>query len=384
MRAVGIELGLVESRCAVIRDGRAELIRGGDGSLSRSATSNPLFDSLDARFARISEDLRYWRDRASIQLGEEVTGAVLALPMFLDRPARRVVRSAARAAGLDVWRTLSEVQAVCVGRAWHRQAAERILLAYVSPAGCEVLAAEIGEGVVQDLSSAAHAFRDGDSADGAADRERRLAQSIGAVLTARVWTPADFDEVMLVEPAWPTSRVADLVRKITGKAPTCARSEISAIGAAVDGAVLVGQVNDLLHLKACERSFVLRCHGQDVTLIERDTTIPTKRSAVFTNVRDDQERLDLVLLERAAGEHAESIVVARSRIQLSPRPRGQCKIEVAVDIEPSSIVRLRARDLDTGREVHQRISDGEIDPTSEAFEEGDAKGALYPMVVPEE
>jgi molecular chaperone DnaK len=192
-----------------------------------------------------------------------------------------------------------------------------------------------------------------------ADLVERTAGPVRQAIADAKLTVVDIDEVILVGGTTRIPAVQDMVRKLTGgKDPnmTVNPDEVVALGAAVQAAVLKGEMRDVLLLDVTPLSLGIETLGGVMTrVIERNTTIPARRTETFSTAEDNQTAVDVVVLQGERERAADNRVLGRFRLEnIRPTRRGEPQIEVTYDIDANGILDVSARDKDTG--VEQRIT----------------------------
>ena len=187
--------------------------------------------------------------------------------------------------------------------------------------------------------------------------ERTIKPFQNAIADAKL-DVSKIDEVILVGGATRMPAIQQLVRKLTTKEPnqTVNPDEVVAVGAAIQAGVLSGEVKDVVLLDVTPLSLGIETMG-GVThrLLERNTTIPTRKSEIFTTADDDQTAVDVHVTQGEREMAADNKTLARFRLEgIPPAPRGVPQIEVTFDIDANGIVNVSAKDLGTGKE--QRIT----------------------------
>ena len=183
---------------------------------------------------------------------------------------------------------------------------------------------------------------------------------------------SSIDEVVLVGGSTRMPMVQELVKKLTGgKEPHKGVNpdEVVAIGAAIQGGVLAGDVKDVLLLDVTPLSLGLETLGGVMTkLIERNSTIPTKKSEVFSTAEDNQTAVDIHILQGERAMAGDNMTLGKFRLEgIPPAPRGIPQVEVTFDIDANGILNVHARDKATGKEqkititASTNLNQGEID-----------------------
>ena len=218
------------------------------------------------------------------------------------------------------------------------------------------------------------------------DLVERTKQPVRQALKDAGLTKADIDEVILVGGSTRIPAVVEAVRKETGKEPNKSVNpdEVVAMGAAIQGGVISGDVKDIVLLDVTPLSLGIETMGGVFTkLIDRNTTIPTSKSQVFSTAADNQPAVDVHVLQGERQMAADNKTLGRFQLtDIPPAPRGIPQIEVTFDIDKNGIVNVSAKDLGTGKEQtitiksSSGLTDEEIDrmvKDAEANAEADKK-----------
>ncbi|MBE7438439.1 MAG: molecular chaperone DnaK [Spirochaetales bacterium] len=171
--------------------------------------------------------------------------------------------------------------------------------------------------------------------------------------------PGDIDEVILVGGSTRIPAVQELVKKLFGREPSKSVNpdEVVAVGAAIQGGVLGGEVNDVLLLDVTPLSLGIETLGGVFTrLIERNTTIPTRKAQIFSTAADNQTAVSVHVLQGEREMAKDNRTLGRfDLVGIAPAPRGAPQIEVSFDIDANGIVQVSAKDMGTGKEHKIRI-----------------------------
>ena len=369
---------------------------------------------------------------AEAYLGEPVTQAVITVPAYFNDSQRQATKDAGRIAGLEVLRIINEPTASALAYGLDKKTNERILVFDLGGGTFDVSILEVGDNVVEVLSTsgdthlggddwdqlivnwAADEFRKEQGIDLRNDRQalqrlreaaekakielssmmeteinlpyitadmngpkhlqlrlsRAKFEQMSADLVARLKGPfetalkdanlsaGDVHEVVLVGGATRMPMVQDFIRQQTGKEPNKGVNpdEVVAIGAAVQAGVLGGEVKDVLLLDVTPPSLgVETLGGVMTTLIPRNSTIPIRKSEVFSTAEDNQTAVDVHVLQGERPMAADNMSLGRFRLEgIPPAPRGIPQVEVTFDIDANGILNVSARDKATGAE--QRVT----------------------------
>ena len=200
--------------------------------------------------------------------------------------------------------------------------------------------------------------------------ERTIEPCLQAIKDAGM-AKSDIDEVILVGGSTRIPKIQEKVKEIFGKEPNKSVNpdEVVALGAAIQGGVLSGDVDDILLLDVTPLSLGIETLGSvSTTLIERNTTIPTKKSQIFSTAADNQTTVEIHVLQGERQMASDNKTIGRFHLaDIPPSPRGVPQIEVTFDIDANGILNVNAKDKATGKEQSIKIeassglSDSEIE-----------------------
>ena len=193
-----------------------------------------------------------------------------------------------------------------------------------------------------------------------ADLVEKTMGPVNQALSDAGLSPSDLNKVLLVGGSTRIPAVQEAVKRITGKDPFKGINpdECVAVGAAIQGGILAGEVKGLLLLDVTPLSLGLETLGGVSTkIIERNTTIPTKKSQIFTTAADNQTSVDIHVLQGEREMAKDNKTLGMFRLDgIAPAMRGTPQIEVTFDIDANGIVHVSAKDLGTGKEQHITIT----------------------------
>ena len=371
-------------------------------------------------------------------LGEKVTEAVITVPAYFNDAQRQATKDAGKIAGLDVKRIINEPTAAALAYGLDNEKEQQIMVYDLGGGTFDVSIIEIGDGVIEVLSTAGDNKLGGDDFDNvitqymlddfkakegvdlstdrmAMQRLKEAAEKakkeLSSATTTNINLPfismnasgplhldmnltkAKFDELthdLVEKTAEPVTRalsdagisaselgkvllvggstripaVQDKVKQLTGHEPSKSLNpdECVALGASVQGGKLAGDAGagDILLLDVTPLSLAIETLGGVATrLIERNTTIPTKKSQIFSTAADNQSAVDINVVQGERQFARDNKSLGQFRLDgIAPAPRGIPQIEVTFDIDANGIVNVSAKDLGTGKEQHITITAG--------------------------
>ena len=380
-------------------------------------------------------------------LGEKVTEAVITVPAYFNDAQRQATKDAGKIAGLDVKRIINEPTAAALAYGLDNEKEQKIMVYDLGGGTFDVSIIEIGDGVIEVLSTAGDNRLGGDDFDQkiadymiaefkktegvdlsadkmamqrireAADKAKkelssatttninlpfismnangplhfdmnltrakfdelthdlveRTAEPVRRALSDAGLSASELGQVLLVGGSTRIPAVQDKVKQLTGKEPSKSLNpdECVALGASVQGGKLAGDAGagDILLLDVTPLSLSIETMGGIATrLIERNTTIPTKKSQIFSTAADNQTAVDINVVQGERQFARDNKSLGQFRLDgIPPARRGVPQIEVTFDIDANGIVNVSAKDLGTGKEQHititagSNMSDAEID-----------------------
>ena len=371
-------------------------------------------------------------------LGEKVTEAVITVPAYFNDAQRQATKDAGKIAGLDVKRIINEPTAAALAYGLDNEKEQKIMVYDLGGGTFDVSIIEIGDGVIEVLSTAGNNRLGGDDFDQkitdymladfkakegvdlstdkmalqrlkeAAEKAKKelssatttninlpfitataegpkhfdmnltrakfdelthdlvekTAEPVTRALSDAGITAAELGQVLLVGGSTRIPAVQEEVKRLTGKEPSKSLNpdECVALGASVQGGKLAGDAGagDILLLDVTPLSLSIETMGGVATrLIERNTTIPTKKSQIFSTAADNQTAVDINVVQGERQFARDNKSLGQFRLDgIPPAPRGIPQIEVTFDIDANGIVNVSAKDLGTGKEQHLTITAG--------------------------
>ena len=382
--------------------------------------------------------LQKLKSDAENYLGEKVTEAVITVPAYFNDAQRQATKDAGKIAGLEVKRIINEPTAAALSYGLDNEEEQKIMVYDLGGGTFDVSIIEIGDGVIEVLSTAGDNKLGGDDFDNvitqymldefkkqegvdlstdkmamqrlkeAAEKAKkelssatttninlpfitataegpkhfdmnltrakfdeltahlveRTAGPVNSALNDAGMTASELSKVLLVGGSTRIPAVQSKVQQLTGKEPFKGINpdECVAIGASVQGGKLAGDAGagDILLLDVTPLSLSIETMGGVATrLIERNTTIPTKKSQIFSTAEDNQSAVDINVVQGERQFARDNKSLGRFRLDgIAPARRGVPQIEVTFDIDANGIVNVSAKDLGTGKEQHITITAG--------------------------
>ena len=382
--------------------------------------------------------LQKLKSDAEAYLGEKVTEAVITVPAYFNDAQRQATKDAGKIAGLDVKRIINEPTAAALAYGLDNEKEQKIMVYDLGGGTFDVSIIEIGDGVIEVLSTAGDNRLGGDDFDQkitdymlaefkknegvdlsndkmalqrlkeAAEKAKkelssatttninlpfitataegpkhfdmnltrakfdelthdlveRTATPVNTALRDAGLTASEISKVLLVGGSTRIPAVQDKVKALTGHEPSKSLNpdECVALGASVQGGKLAGDAGagDILLLDVTPLSLSIETMGGVATrLIERNTTIPTKKSQIFSTAADNQTAVDIHVVQGERQFAKDNKSLGQFRLDgIPPARRGVPQIEVTFDIDANGIVNVSAKDLGTGKEQHITITSG--------------------------
>ncbi len=303
-----------------------------------------------------AEILRTLKKRAEEYLGQEVKEAVITVPAYFNDSQRQATKDAGKIAGLDVKRIINEpidLKADPAALQRLKEAAEKAKIELSSNQQTEINLPY----VTADSTGPKHLLYKITRAKFESLVSGLVERSIKPVEIAMKdagLSPSDISDVILVGGQTRMPLVQEKVKEFFGKEP---RQDINpdeavAMGAAVQGAVLAGDVTDILLLDVTPLTLGIETLGGVATpLIEKNTTIPTNKSQIFSTAEDNQTAVTVNVVQGERKQAADNKQLGLFNLDgIAPAPRGMPQIEVAFDIDANGILNVSAKDKATGKE----------------------------------
>ena len=475
-KIIGIDLGTTNSCVAVMEGGKPTVIANAEGARTtpsvvaftkngerlvgepakRQAVTNAdktissIKRDMGTDRGRVIDDKKYSPQQISAMilqklkadaesyLGEKVTEAVITVPAYFNDAQRQATKDAGKIAGLEVKRIINEPTAAALAYGLDNEKEQKIMVYDLGGGTFDVSIIEIGDGVIEVLSTNGDTHLGGDDFDNkiinwmlsefkkaegvdlsndkmAMQRLKEAAEKakkeLSSAMTTNINLPfitataegpkhfdvnltraqfdeltrdlvektaipvqnamrdagltnADLGQVLLVGGSTRIPAVQDKVRQLTGKEPSKSLNpdECVAIGASIQGGKLAGDAGagDILLLDVTPLSLSIETMGGVATrLIERNTTIPTRKSQILSTAADNQTAVDINVVQGERQFARDNKSLGQFRLDgIPPARRGVPQIEVTFDIDANGIVNVSAKDLGTGKEQHITITAG--------------------------
>ena len=359
-------------------------------SVKRHMGTDWRFDSNGKRFnaQEISAMiLRKLRADAEAYLGESVTDAVITVPAYFNDVQRQATKDAGRIAGLNVQRIINEPTSAALAYGLDNGAAQKVMVYDLGGGTFDVSIIEIGDGVIEVLAT------NGDNHLGGDDFVDRTAIPVQNALNDAGLAPSELGRVLLVGGSTRIPAVQEKVRALTGITPSKSINpdECVAQGAAVQGDTLSGgglqlggSGTSILLLDVTPLSLSIETVGGVATrLVERNSTLPIHYSKVFSTAAPFQTSVEIHVLQGERAMAKDNKTIGRFRLNGIKRAMaGAPQIEVTFDIDTNGILKVSAKDLDTGKQQsititeNERMSDDEIEQAIRDAEQYAAQDGL--------
>ena len=322
---------------------------------------------------------------AEAYLGEKITEAVITVPAYFNDTQRQATKDAGRIAGLDVKRIINEPTAASLAYGLDKKKDETIAVYDLGGGTFDISILEIGDGVFEVKATNGDTHLGGDDFDRvvmdwlaeefkkengvdlrndpqALQRLKEAGEKAKCELSSSMSSDINLPFIILVGGMTRMPKVQEVAKRIFNREPHKGVNpdEVVAAGAAIQGGVLGGQVNDVVLLDVTPLSLGIETLGGVTTrLIERNTTIPTRKSEIFSTAADNQPSVDIHVLQGERNMAADNKSIGRFRLDgIAPAPRGVPQIEVTFDIDVNGILNVTAKDMGTGKEQKITITAG--------------------------
>src|SRR5437867_1259388 len=305
------------------------------------------------------------KQMAEEYLGGEVNDAIITVPAYFDDSQRQATKDAGRVAGLNVLRILNEPTAAALAYGLQESGTKRVAVYDLGGGTFDISILVIGEGVFEVKSTCGDTFLGGEDFDARIvdwlvkefKTETAIDLSPDRLTLQRLKAAADIDDVILVGGQTRTPKVVEAVRDVFGREPNRSINpdEVVGIGAAIQAGILKGEVKDLILLDVTPLSLGVETRGgMFIKIIDRNATVPIRKSRTFTTVVDNQSQVEIHVLQGEREIAAYNKSLGRfDLVGIPPAPKGVAQIDVIFDIDCNGIVHVTAKDRATGHE--QRI-----------------------------